>query len=52
VREKTDHSAKHPSIRLAGFSVDVSLEEHVLRYEADLISRALAASDGSVTGSV
>ncbi|MDQ1638056.1 MAG: hypothetical protein QOF62_1395 [Pyrinomonadaceae bacterium] len=32
-----------------GFSTDVSLEEHVLRYEADLISRALAASDGSVT---
>jgi tetratricopeptide (TPR) repeat protein len=32
-----------------GFSIDVSLEEHVLRYEADLISRALAASDGSVT---
>jgi tetratricopeptide (TPR) repeat protein len=32
-----------------GFSIDVSLEEHVLRYEADLISRALAACDGSVT---
>lgn len=32
-----------------GFSIDVSLEEHVLRYEADLISRALVASDGSVT---
>lgn len=32
-----------------GFSTDVSLEDHVLRYEADLISRALAASDGSVT---
>ena len=32
-----------------GFSIDVSLEEHVLRYEADLISRALAASGGSVT---
>ncbi len=32
-----------------GFSTDVSLEEHVLHYEADLISRALAASDGSVT---
>jgi tetratricopeptide (TPR) repeat protein len=32
-----------------GFSIDVSLEEHVLKYEADLISRALAASDGSVT---
>ncbi len=32
-----------------GFSIDVSLEEHVLRYEADLIRRALAASDGSVT---
>ncbi len=34
---------------LPGFSIEVSLEEHVLRYEADLISRALAASDGSVT---
>ncbi|HEX3281691.1 MAG TPA: helix-turn-helix domain-containing protein [Pyrinomonadaceae bacterium] len=32
-----------------GFSIDVSLENHVLKYEADLISRALAASDGSVT---
>lgn len=32
-----------------GFSIEVSLEEHVLRYEADLISRALAASGGSVT---
>ncbi|MEO7970962.1 MAG: helix-turn-helix domain-containing protein [bacterium] len=32
-----------------GFSIDVSLEEHVLKYEGDLISRALAASDGSVT---
>jgi DNA-binding NtrC family response regulator len=32
-----------------GFSTEVSLEEHVLRYEADLISRALAASGGSVT---
>jgi len=32
-----------------GFSIDVSLEEHVRRYEADLISRALAASGGSVT---
>ena len=32
-----------------GFSVNVSLEEHVLRYEAELIGRALAASDGSVT---
>jgi len=32
-----------------GFSLDVSLEEHVLRYEADLIGRALAACDGSVT---
>ncbi|HKP45640.1 MAG TPA: helix-turn-helix domain-containing protein [Pyrinomonadaceae bacterium] len=32
-----------------GFSLALSLEEHVLRYEADLISQALAASDGSVT---
>ncbi len=32
-----------------GFSIEVSLEEHMLRYEADLISRALAASGGSVT---
>jgi tetratricopeptide (TPR) repeat protein len=32
-----------------GFSTDVSLEEHVLRYEADLISRALVACGGSVT---
>lgn len=32
-----------------GFSINVSLEEHVLKYEADLISRALAACDGSVT---
>jgi tetratricopeptide (TPR) repeat protein len=32
-----------------GFPTDVSLEEHVLHYEADLISRALVASDGSVT---
>lgn len=30
-------------------AIDLSLEEHVLRYEADLIGRALAASDGSVT---
>jgi tetratricopeptide (TPR) repeat protein len=32
-----------------GFAIDLSLEEHVLRYEADLIGRALAASAGSVT---
>ena len=49
-------SASAPVTRMAeaaesapGFSLELSLEEHVLRYEADLISRALAASDGSVT---
>jgi tetratricopeptide (TPR) repeat protein len=44
------HSQATPQVSGSpGFSVDVSLEEHVMRYEADLISRALAASDGSVT---
>jgi len=32
-----------------GFAIELSLEEHVLRYEAELIGRALAAADGSVT---
>ncbi|HEX9545186.1 MAG TPA: helix-turn-helix domain-containing protein, partial [Pyrinomonadaceae bacterium] len=49
-REETDHSPQASEVSDSpGFSVDVSLEEHVLRYEADLISHALAASDGSVT---
>ena len=43
------HSQPATRSGLPGFSIEVSLEEHVLRYEADLISRALAASDGSVT---
>ena len=52
-----DHRLHHeltqpPSAEISGspgFSTDVSLEEHVLRFEADLISRALLAADGSVT---
>ena len=48
--ETADHSQRASEVSGSpGFSIDVSLEEHVLRYEADLISRALAASDGSVT---
>jgi DNA-binding NtrC family response regulator len=48
--ERTNQSQRAPEVSGSpGFSIGVSLEKHVLRYEADLISRALAASDGSVT---
>lgn len=48
--DRKDRSQTAPELSVPpGFSTDVSLEEHVLRYEADLIGRALAASDGSVT---
>lgn len=49
-KHATDPSERAPEESGSpGFSIDVSLEEHVLRYEANLISRALAASGGSVT---
>jgi len=49
-REMTDQSQQASEASDSpSFSIDVSLEEHVLHYEADLIGRALAASDGSVT---
>ncbi|MEP6742006.1 MAG: helix-turn-helix domain-containing protein [bacterium] len=49
VETPNDSQAAPEVSGLPGFNIDVSLEQHVLRYEGDLISRALAASDGSVT---
>lgn len=48
-QQNTDSATAPGSAALPVLSADLSLEEHVLRYEGELISNALSAADGSVT---
>ena len=46
---ETSNAADSESLTTAEFAANSTLEEQVLRYEAELIRRALETSDGSVT---